>query len=186
MTEKKLDRTKRVAYTGLFIALVLGIGYAFVLIPNVEFVLATIFISGILLGWKTGIVVGTAGELLFSALNPFGSGLVFPLLLFFQILVGGLVGYTGGLLRRVIIYGNSYRKAAITSATAGFLLTFTYDLFTNLSYPLAAGFDMRGIIATVIAGLGFSLIHIITNTFVFLIFVPYISRLLHKVLLHLE
>lgn len=186
MMKKNLDRTKKVAFTGLFIALVLGIGYVFVFIPNVEFVLATIFISGILLGWKTGIVVGTIGEMLFSTLNPFGSGLVFPILLLSQILAGGLVGYTGGLVRKTILYSNSYRKAALTSATAGFLLTFTYDLLTNLSYPLTAGFDMRGIIATTIAGLGFSLIHIVTNTFVFVLFVPYISRLLYRALLHLE
>jgi uncharacterized membrane protein len=166
------QQTRHIAFSGIFIALVLGVGYALAFVPNVELVTAMIFLAGTLMGLKRGLLIGILGEFLFSALNPMGSGLLFPPMLIAQILAMTVVCLTGALLRSYILNWKISVPNVILIGAIGFLLTLFYDILVSAAYPLSAGFKPRETIATIIAGLAFSVIHLISNTAVFIVLVP--------------
>jgi hypothetical protein len=166
------QQTRHIAFSGIFIALILGVGYALAFVPNVELVTAMIFLAGTLMGLKRGLLIGILGELLFSALNPMGSGLLFPPLLIAQILAMTVVCLTGTLLQSYILNWKISALNVVLIGAIGFLLTLFYDILVSAAYPLSAGFKPRETIATIMAGLAFSVIHIISNTAVFIILVP--------------
>jgi uncharacterized membrane protein len=174
------DRTKEIAFTGIFIALIVGMGYALALVPNIELVTSLIFLAGILMGPAKGILIGTLSELLFSVLNPMGSGLLFPPMLLMQSLAMALVGATGGFCRKYMLnWKNDWIHFAFIGA-CGLILTVFYDILVSLAFPLAAGFSFREVVGVVITGFIFSLVHIAVNTIIFMMFIPYASRQLFK------
>ncbi len=85
----------------MFAALAVGLGYSLMLVPNVELITVIIFLSGLTLGIRWGILVGAVSEFIFSAMNPLGSSLMFPPLIAAQIISMIIVGLAGGLLRPV-------------------------------------------------------------------------------------
>ena len=171
----KLD-VRDVAFLGIFIALILGLGYALALVPNVELVTALIFLSGVLMGVRKGIFVGIVGEFLFSALNPAGSGLLFLPMLLTQIVAMSLVGATGGIVRNYVIRWQPNFKNIVIIGLIGLLLTLFYDIIVSLAFPVSAGFDIGKIVATVSAGVVFSVMHLVANTFTFIFLVPLTAK----------
>jgi len=166
------QKTRRIAFSGMFIALILGVGYALAFVPNVELITAMIFLSGVLMGIKRGMIIGVTGEFLFSALNPMGSGLLFPPMLIAQLIAMALVSLCGGLLRRYILNWKISFPNVLTIGIIGFVLTLFYDIIVSSAFPLSAGFTIEVVIATIVAGLAFSIVHLIGNTLVFIMLVP--------------
>ena len=166
------QKTRHIAFSGIFIALILGVGYALAFVPNVELVTTMIFLAGVLMRLKRGLLVGILGEFLFSALNPIGSGLLFPPMLIAQIAAMTVVCLTGALLRNYILNWKTSLSNIILIGAIGFLLTLFYDILVSAAYPLSAGFKLRETVATIIAGLAFSVIHLISNTIIFIVLVP--------------
>ena len=166
------QKTRHIAFSGIFIALILGVGYALAFVPNVELVTTMIFLAGVLMGLKHGLLVGILGEFLFSALNPIGSGLLFPPMLIAQIAAMTVVCLTGALLRNYILNWKTSLPNIILIGAIGLLLTLFYDILVSAAYPLSAGFKLRETVATIIAGLAFSVIHLISNTIIFIVLVP--------------
>ncbi len=171
---------KDMAMIGIFSALSVVMGYAFIHVPNIEMISASIFISGYLLGIQKGILVAIIAETTYSAFNPMGSGLAFPYLLVAQILGMSLFGAVGGILgsRREKQRFSKVRIALI--GTAGLGCTLFYDMLTTLSWPLAAGFEWSQVYATIALGSVFTLIHIISNTLIFVLALPPILRAVKK------
>ena len=60
----------------------------------------------------------------------------------------------------------------------GFLVTLVYDVLTLISYPLSAGLGASGIMAALVKGMGFTLLHELSNAFVFVMVVPNIVKYL--------
>ena len=174
------NRIKSIAFMGIFIALVLGVGYALALLPNVELITAMIFLSGVLMGVKRGIFVGTIGEFLFSALNPVGSGLLFPPMLIAQVISMGFIGAVGGILRQYLVNWKPKPIKVIVIGAVGFVLTLIYDIFVSLAYPISAGFNLKETIGVVIAGIAFSVIHLVVNTAIFITLVPVTAQMIIK------
>ena len=148
---------KFVAYAGIFIGTGVALGYLLAAIPNVELVTATIFLSGYLLGKSGGSLVGVLTFGIYSTLNPYGMP---PLpLLFTQMFAGGVIGFTGGAIK-------GRWEGIISFTISGILLTFFYDIITNASgyflFPQKSTF-----IAYMIAGIGFSAVHILSNGAIF-------------------
>lgn len=166
------QKTRHIAFSGIFIALILGVGYALAFVPNVELVTTMIFLAGVLMRLKRGLLVGILGEFLFSALNPMGSGLLFPPMLIAQIAAMTVVCLTGALLRNYILNWKTSLPNIILIGAIGLLLTLFYDILVSAAYPLSAGFKLRETVATIIAGLAFSVIHLISNTIIFIVLVP--------------
>ena len=170
-----MDLNKRVR-ASIFTALAIGLGFSLLMIPNIELITVIVFLSGLTLGIGWGILVGGTAELIFSVLNPFGSGLIFPPLLISQVISMMLIGISGGVLRRVFFKDNYTKRRIVGLAIVGFLLTFIFDSFTTLSYPFSAGFDMPQTIGIYISGIGFTILHQISNAIIFAIGVPKVVK----------
>ena len=174
------------ALVAMFMALMVGSGWALAMVPNVEFVTALAFTAGATLGPALGALTGAGGMFLFSATNPVGSGLAFPVLLAAQITSQAVVGLLGGLFSRSDLSGLTRWPRRLSIAAAGLAGTLLYDSLTSISFPLFAGAPPSEIIALLIAGLVFTVIHQVSNTLIFFLLVPrfiQVSRKSRKTLL---
>jgi len=87
----------------IFCALAVGMGFSLMLVPNVELITVIVFMSGLMLGWRWGTIVGGTAIFIYSGLNPMGSGLSFPPLFFMQILGMAITGFIGGIVRKFFV-----------------------------------------------------------------------------------
>ena len=164
----------------IFCAMAIAMGYSLMMVPNIELITVTIFLSGVTLNLKWGAMVGLVAMAIYSGLNPLGSGLSFPPLFFAQIIGMSLCGIIGGILKPIFFVKKFSFLKLFLLGLAGFLVTFLYDVLTLISYPLFSGLGFPGIIASLIKGLGFTLLHEISNIFIFLITVPRVVQFLKK------
>jgi hypothetical protein len=152
----------RVARVGVFSALAFGVNAPFLAIPNIELFSLALFLSGVFLGLKEGLAVGLVAGTIFVFFNPNGPQTIL-LVGLAQITGFALFGLSGGLLRRLIIGKTPGRRLAALMIFVGATLTLWYDLTTNLSFAVLFG----PFWPTLIGGLGFALIHIISNAVIF-------------------
>ena len=174
------QNSRRIAFSGIFIALILGVGFALAFVPNVELLTAMIFLAGVLMGLKTGMIIGISGEFLYSALNPIGSGLLFPPMLIVQIVTMAFVSASGGLLRKYILTWKRSVLNLLILGSLGFGLTLIYDILVSAAFPISAGFNFNEILATIFAGLAFSVIHLVSNTLVFMLLIPVVAQQVYQ------
>lgn len=160
----------------IFTALAIGLGFSLIMVPNIELITVIIFLAGLTLGIGWGVLVGGTAELIFSVLNPFGSGLVFPPLLLAQVLSMMIVGLAGGLMRPLFFKREFSAKNIAGLAIIGFILTFIFDSLTTLSYPISVGFDLPQTVGIYISGIGFTILHQVSNAIVFAIGVPRVVK----------
>lgn len=132
-------------------------------IPNFELLTLVVFCSGILLGARDGMLVGIVTSLVFSLLNPYGA--VHPLVTLSQVsgeAVAGLAGAgfaaAGWPQRRPLVRAGVLAVAAV-------LITFVYDLVTNL----ATGILLGQVPVTLVGGIPFALWHIASNAGLFVL-----------------
>jgi uncharacterized membrane protein len=141
----------------------------FVYIPNFELVSPTIFLAGVLFGFRNGIFVGILTYFIFGILNPMGMSPL-PLLLA-QVLVGTLIASAGGLCSK-----KRWNKAHII-LPLGVLITFLSDILTTsagfLFFPTKESF-----LAYFILGLPFVLWHVFTQGIIYgLVLTPTIQKI---------
>jgi len=95
-------------------------------------------------------------------LSPWGfAGIIMP----FQMLGMALMGFAGGFYRKTL--GRNFGVAEslnFESACLAAFLTLIYDIITNAGYALL--FNLP-IIAVLIAGVWFSVVHVVSNTVLF-------------------
>lgn len=168
------------ALMAMFMALMVGSGWALAMVPNVEFITALAFTAGATLGPALGALTGAGGMFIFSATNPLGSGLAFPVLLAAQVGSQAVVGLLGGIFSRVAIDKLTRWPHRLTIAAAGLIGTLIYDGLTSISFPLFAGAPTTEIIALLISGLVFTAIHQVSNTLIFFLLVPQLIRVSRK------
>ena len=162
----------------IFCALAIGMGFSLMLVPNIELITVIVFMSGLMLGWRWGALVGGTAIFIYSGLNPMGSGLSFPPLFFMQILGMAITGFAGGLFSRFFLEKETNIFSLITLGLLGFICTLIYDFLTLISYPLSAGLGLSGMIAALVKGIGFTLLHEISNTIVFVVTIPKVIKYL--------
>ena len=162
----------------IFSAVAIGMGFSLMLIPNIELITVVVFLSGLYLGIWWGGLVGMTTMAIYSGMNPMGSGLSFPPLFAMQIIGMSLTGIIGGLVRP-FFFVKQFNVFLISSlAILGFTVTLIYDMLTLIAYPIAAGLGFSGMLAALIKGLGFTLLHEISNAIVFVVSIPRIIKLL--------
>ncbi|MGH7724189.1 MAG: hypothetical protein ACREOU_02045, partial [Candidatus Eiseniibacteriota bacterium] len=144
----------------MFAGLAWGAGYADS-IPNFEFLSVILFAGGFVLGPVWGALAAGLGEFLYSAINPYGSGLVVPLVLASQVLGMAFVGVLGGWVGRLAIARAPLRAAAVIGA--GVVGTIVFDFLTNL----ASGIQFGQLGPMMLAGIPFALVHVGTNAALF-------------------
>jgi hypothetical protein len=160
----------------IFCALAIGMGFSLMMVPNVELITVIVFLSGLTLRWKWGALVGSTAIFIYSGMNPMGSGLSFPPLFIMQIFAMALIGSLGGWLRHIFFVKEMNAFNLVGLALVGFFSTLMYDVFTLIAYPLAAGLGLPGIMAALVKGLGFTLLHEISNAVVFVIAIPNVVK----------
>lgn len=162
---------------GAFIALSVALGYAFITVPNVELVTASIFIAGYVLGIKEGCLIGFIAEAIYSGLNPYG--MAAPPILIAQVLSMAVIGMMGG-----IIGSRSYSNKVsflFILGLSGFLGTLLFDTATTFFYALFIELSRETLIGSFIYGLGFYITHLLSNTVIFLTIVPVVLRTVGKI-----
>jgi uncharacterized membrane protein len=160
------NRTRRIIQTGLFVALVVVLGFLLAEVPNVELMTVSVFLSGVILGRGSGAIVGVLSILIYSLFNPYGPPL--PPLVLAQTAGFALIGSAGGIIRKRLVDGG--KASYLFSAIAGFLLTMIYDSLTTVATAvvvLGTGGLLKGLAGFFVAGALFIAIHILSNTIVF-------------------
>ena len=150
----------------IFAATAIGLGFMFMLVPNIEFISVTIFLSGITLGARFGLIIGSTAMMIYSILNPMGSGLIYLPLLVGQTLGMSVIGLLGAFFRKVTKYFPE-KLIVIFSGIAGFICSLWYDGMTTIAYPISAGYGWNETLAYAVSGLLFTFLHIISNTLIF-------------------
>jgi len=165
------SRIKNLSYSAILVALGVGLGYVLAFIPNVELVSFTAVLAGFMLGMKWGIIDGALMFGLYSFLSPYG--MAPPPLLVAQIIGGGFLGFLGATFSKGL-------QKPVYAAFVGFIGTLFFDIITNASgffaFPTRQTF-----IAYIIAGLGFTVIHLISNTVLFVVLFPVLSSVVEKI-----
>ncbi|MDH4223231.1 MAG: ECF transporter S component [candidate division Zixibacteria bacterium] len=165
---------KKIAKMGVLTALPIVLKIPIFQIPNVEFFSFVVFTAGFLLGAIEGAIVGTLSMTIYTIVNPYGPPPI-PVGIA-QVVSMALIGISGGILFH-LIYLRRIEKINITimavMGTAGFLLTLVYDILTNLGVVVVAG----EFVPVMIAGIPFALLHLLSNTIIFMVLSPVIFRL---------
>jgi len=127
--------------SAVFIACAVSIGFVLSAIPNLELMTSIIFLSGYILGSVCGLFIGFFSAVLWSSLNPWGSGLAYPSLFAAQILGFTLIGFSGGVIRLIVNPLRIGLRSLMIFGVSGFIVTAFYDVITNLGSILLSGFD---------------------------------------------
>ena len=141
--------------------------YLLIWVVNVKFMDLIVFSSGFLFGPTVGASVGILTWLVYGTLNPYGFSL--PLLVTTS-LMESLYGVAGGLLGA---NGAGRMGMGLTSnlkyGIVGFLLTFIYDLVTNVVSGLSVGIPLT---VAIVTGIPFAIIHEGSNAAFFFLGAP--------------
>ncbi len=169
---------KKLALTGILIALAIALKFPILSVPNVEFFTFIVFSSGYLLGMTGGILVGIISISIYTTLiTPYGLP---PLpIAFAQIFCMALIGSAGGLAFKfnvVPLKRNSTLRSFfpfLIMGIFGLILTIIYDLFTNL----ATAFVIGQFLPVMVAAIPFALIHILSNVIIFVVLAPLLLKM---------
>jgi hypothetical protein len=115
----------------MFTSAAVGAGFALAYVPNIELITAIVFAAGVYLGLSWGSVVGAVSMLIFSGVNPMGSG-------FNQSSTRNRSGHFNGsnsCYRRSAQFLDFFHQVDKTQIVflgiSGGLLTFIYDSLTH-------------------------------------------------------
>jgi hypothetical protein len=166
-----------IARIGVFAALALGINFPFLAIPNVEVISVTLFLSGLFLGLKHGLLSALIAGVIFVFFNPNGPQ---PIIIVGIAQILGFITFpiTGGLLRRLILKKMTIQSNIIFMSVLGLILTLCYDVLTNLAFAVTIG----PFWVVLWGGLTFALAHIISNAIIF----GFTGAFIHKIWKRLE
>ena len=163
-----MQKTRKALLAALLIATSVALGFALAVIPNVELMTITVFISGYLLGVRLGAIVGVAAIAVHSIFNPLGAAL--PPLFAAQLVGFAIIGISGSALGGVI--ARLPRAGAIVVAgTSGFAVTLLYDVLTNIGafYSITGENAPTNLLKFVIGGIVFVVMHLVWNTALFVV-----------------
>ena len=172
LNKKLQSSSKRAGVIAVMTAACVSTNYLLIGITNVKFMDLIVFASGFIFGSFVGASVGLLTWLVYGTLNPYG----FSLPILAATCTGeSLYGIVGGFLGRRTVQ-DSYEKNRSSIlyinakfAVIGFLLTFIYDLFTNIVSGFVAGIPIT---VALISGIPFAIAHEFSNTAFFFIGAP--------------
>jgi small basic protein len=156
--------SKKAGLIAVMVAACLGSNYALIGVANLKIMDLLVFVSGFVFGPLIGASVGVLVWAVYGALNPYG---FVPQIWIATMLSESIYGIAGGLLSRPLsaasLPGNKTELSVLFGAM-GFLLTFIYDLVTNIVFALTFNIP---IIAALLAGTPFAIIHEASNAALF-------------------
>ena len=177
----------------IFVALAAALGFLLLSVPNVELVTFTIFASGVVLGRWRGALVGAVAMAIYSAANPYGSGLGVPTMFAAQLAASAFAGAMGGVAAPLFRVRGEKRtsgpaapydaRAAGLSVTGrrglpvlaggiGFALTVVYQTGVIVGLAAMSPEFRTGALSVLISNAFFSGVHLVSNTIVFAVLAP--------------
>lgn len=164
----KGQRISKITLIAMFVGVAVGFGYALSFLPNVELITFTIFTSGIVLGPVYAMLVGLLSFAIYSFFNPYG---ISPFPLFLTQIAGGIViGFAGGTFGKLVVKVQNNLVRSVFSALAGLIVTFIYDVLTNIGAYVSIGNPSVSLWLFIAGGLSFAFVHLVSNTLVFFFF----------------
>lgn len=157
--------SRRAALVGLLSSLAIATNYALTGLPNVNLMDLIVFLAGYSIGLLDGVAVALLSWLVYGTLNPYG---FVPTIWIATSLSECLFALAGWSVRRIAI-DLSQETQRVLLALAGFGATAAYDLLTNAVFAWTFGLSLK---AALVAGIPFSLIHMLTNTASFSLLSP--------------
>jgi uncharacterized membrane protein len=173
-----MPKSMRVSMAAMLSAVAISLSYARFWASNIEFTSLTIFLSGFMLGSRTGVLVGLVTESVFSSLNPLGSAP--PPIFLAQIGCMMLIGAAGGLYGRLTDQSDMKLNSSIKMAAMGLYLTIVFDLVTNLGFAIS--FYGGNYEFALILGSPFMIVHVVSNTLIFGTIGPVLSHYMVRVI----
>lgn len=167
------DATRRLVLSAAFAGFAVAVGYALAQFPNIELVTAIIFLSGYVLGWRNGALIGLVAEGIYSAFNPYGMPPL-PVLLA-QMLGMCLAGIAGGQVRGFLTTINKKSKPIVLGLT-GFAITLVYDFLTTLATAVVLGLGQSSLWGLFAYGSVFYALHLVSNVLIFALVLPVLLR----------
>ncbi len=165
-----------VALIAILAALTIGGNYALSAIPNVELSSVMVFLSGFLFGPLIGILVGLIAMTIYQLMNPWGAFI--PPIGLAVIGCTMFIGFVGGILGRNFQLSATKEEIPLRwhlwPALFGVMITFFYDMVTNLAYCITFGVPF---VIAFITGSPFMVLHTVTNCILFGLLTPTISRI---------
>ncbi len=161
--------TRRLALLSLLSSVCLAVQISPRPFPNVELTSLLVFLVGAFFGVFVGGALGAAVMFINGFLSHWGFA---ELMLPFQMAGMVIIGVAGGL------YGGTkkgiYTQAScVETAVLGAFLTLVYDVVTNIGFAMSimlSGTPMLpAVVTTLVAGAPFSVIHVVSNTCVFMV-----------------
>lgn len=172
---------QKVAMIAVLAALSIGTNYAMIFLFNVKLMDFIVFVGGFCFGPFVGASIGIVSWAVYGTLNPMGFSLPIWLSTMFMETIYGVVG---GLMRRrlnlttVVESRDGRINAFIFFAAIGMLLTFVYDIVTNIVFGYVIGWNI--LFAVIIGFVPFGLVHSLSNALFFGIgCVPAINAILN-------
>jgi hypothetical protein len=166
--------TRKIALLSILSAAAIASNYLLIGVTNVKFMDLIVFTSGFIMGPMMGALTGVMVWLVYGTINPFGFSL--PILL--ATMTGeAMFGIAGG-------YYTKNKQASgggvnLWAAFIGFIVTFVYDVFTNIISAYSVGIPIS---IGLVTGIPFMLAHVLSNTVFFGVGFGPLSSSISKVL----
>jgi len=172
--------TRQMTVITVMTAACVSTNYLLVGVVNVKLMDLLVFVSGFAFGPVVGGTVGILTWLVYGTLNPYGFSLpILAATCLGESVYGAVGGFLGGMETYRVdgATGGRFRFLNVKFAIIGFLLTFVYDLFTNIVSGLVVGMPVT---LALVAGIPFALVHELSNLAFFFVGVsPLIDAIRH-------
>jgi hypothetical protein len=172
LTEQAMS--KKVSLMAIMTATAIASNYLLIGVLNVKFMDLIVFTGGYLFGGPFGVTIGALTWLVYGTINPYGFNL--PTLAA-TIIGESIYGLMGGFARNRLRFEESW-KPDIRLGVIGFLLTFFYDVLTNIVSAWVAGIPIP---VAFITGIPFTLTHEVSNAVFFAVGIPPLVRAVSRI-----
>ncbi|MBD3206896.1 hypothetical protein GF319_11225 [Candidatus Bathyarchaeota archaeon] len=171
LDQEQIDVTRKVASLAIMTAVAVSTNYLLIGVVNIKLMDLIVFTGGYLYGPSFGSGLGILIWLVYGTLNPYGFS--FPTLVATS-LSETIYGIFGNIYRKYLEGENGF-SSSLKLGILGFLLTFIYDLVTNILTAFVIGIP---IFTVLITGIPFAIMHQVSNAIFFAVgFPPLIQAL---------
>jgi hypothetical protein len=175
LKENGLTPARKTSMLAVMTAAAVATNYLLIGVINVKFMDLIVFTGGYLYGSVFGATLGALIWLVYGTVNPYGVNL--PTLAA-TTLAETLYGVAGGALRGGLRVEPGWRPD-LRLGVAGFMLTFVYDLFTNVVSAYVAGIPVS---VALIGGVPFAIMHELSNAAFFAVGLPPLLRAMRSMI----
>jgi len=158
----------KLAIITVLVAFSISTNYAMISLSNVKLMDLIVFIGGFCFGPLVGMSIGVISWAVYGTLNPLGFSLPIWLSTMFS---EAIYGVAGAAIRKGINqeefseFGKERVNAGIFFGILGMLLTFAYDIITNIVFGYVSGWNI--LFALIVGLVPFGLVHMLSNALFF-------------------